>query len=99
MKSRYEGHLDNGRNPFPILERTPYLDLEHPEYVNERTTPVGDKVANRTILRHELRNPLLGFKNLLNDLPSFVLQIVNFPRINGEPRLASIPLRAKERPT
>jgi len=30
-----ESHLYNGRNPFPILERTPDLDLEHPEDVNE----------------------------------------------------------------
>ena len=94
-----KGHLNNGRNPFPILERTPYLDLEHPEYVNEGTTAVSDRVANRTILRHELRNPLLGFNNLLNDLPPFVLQIVKFPRMNEESPNAPIPRRDKERPT
>lgn len=99
MKLRYEGYLDNGRNSFPILERAPYLDLEHPEYVNEGTTPFSDHVADRAILCHELRNPLLGFNNLLNDLPPFVLQTVNFPRMNEEPPLASIARRAKERPT
>jgi len=75
----YETHLDDGRNPFPILERAPNLDLEHSEYVNERTTAVGDHVVNRAILRHELRDPFLGFSNLLNDFPPFVLQIANFP--------------------
>ena len=78
MDVLHESHLDDGRNPFPILERTIHLDLEHPEDVNERATPVSDYVANRTIIRHEFRDPLLGFNHLLSDLPSFVLQIVIF---------------------
>ena len=73
MDLSHESHLNDGRNPFPILERTTNLDLEHPEDVNERTTPVGDHIANRTIIRHEFRDPLLGFSYLLNDLPPFVL--------------------------
>jgi hypothetical protein len=68
-----KGHLNNGRNPFPILERTPDLDLEHPEYVNERTTAVGDHVSDGPIPCHKLRDSLLGFPHLLNDLPPFVL--------------------------
>lgn len=84
MKSGYETHLDDGRNPFPILERAQNFDLEHSEYVNERTTAVGDHVVNRAILRHELRDPFLGFSNLLNDFPPFVLQIANIPCMNEE---------------
>ena len=84
MDVLHESHLDDGRDPFPILERTIHLDLEHPEDVNERTTPVSDYVANRTIIRHEFRDPLPGFNHLLDNLPSFVLQIVNFPCMNEE---------------
>lgn len=84
MDLSHESHLNNGRNPFPILERTPDFDLEHSEDVNERATPVNGHVANRTIMCHEFRDPLLGFNHLLNDLPPFILQIVNFPRMNEE---------------
>ena len=73
MKLENQGYLNNGRNPFPILERTPQLDLEHSKDVKEGTTPVSDQVSNRTIPPHKLRNPLLGFKNFLNDLPPFFL--------------------------
>lgn len=77
-------YLDDGRNPFPILERTPDLDLEHSEDMNERTTPVSDHVADRTIIYREFPDPLLRFNHFLNDLPPFVLQIVNFRHINEE---------------
>ena len=84
MDLSHRSHLNNGWNPFPILERTPDLHLEHPEDVNERATPVSSYVADRTIIRHEFRDPLLGFNHLLNDLPPFFLRIVNFPRMNEE---------------
>ena len=76
----HESHLDGGRDPFPILERTIHLDLEHPEDVNERTTPVSDYVANRTIIRHEFRDPLPGFNLLLDEIEVVTKARIENPR-------------------
>ena len=76
MNQSHGCHLYNVRYPLPILERTPNLDLEHSEYMNEQTAPVSDHVVDRAIIGQELRDPLLGFSHLLSNLPSFVLQIV-----------------------
>ena len=76
MNPSHGSHLYNGRYPFPILESTPNLDLEHPEHVDERAAPVSDHAADRTVIRQEFRDPLLGPNYFLSDLPPFVLQIV-----------------------
>ena len=82
MNALYECHLNDGRDPLPILERTTDLDLEHSEDVNERTTPVSDHVADGMAICHEFRDPLLGFNHFPSDRSPFILQIVNFRCMN-----------------
>lgn len=84
MNLSQKSHLDDGRDPFPILERTTDFDLEHSEDVNERTTPASDHVADGTIICHEFRDPFLGFNHFPSDRSPFILRIVNFRRMNEE---------------